>query len=215
MAGIAGLSVPQVHGRIERFRQKYVDDWNEWLNVGDPDRPQLFRSILNRWKACRGNTIRHCRVHRHVHDYPYVEDLILEASRHLEMLSGFNVSKQISFTAATGESLSRLWGIFRRLPYSGSANGGFAAVVGISKAVMLLSDGRVGPAFDSEVRKHLSIRKIENAEEWFAALQSVSVDIRAFEEANGCSFVEAIPAKFSALHAGRVYDMALGPGAQG
>jgi len=87
-----------------------------------------------------------------------------------------------------------------------------AGVVGISKAVLFLTDGRVGPAFDSEVRKHLGISEPESAAEWIHALDLANQDIRAFQEANNCTFRQAAPQHFSHLHAGRIYDMALGPG---
>lgn len=84
-------------------------------------------------------------------------------------------------------------------------------VVGISKAVMLLTDGRVGPAFDSQVRGRLGTGNINGVEEWIKALRLVCQDIRGFEEANSMSLVDAVP-ELSHLQTGRIYDMALGPG---
>ena len=45
---------------------------------------------------------------------------------------------------------------------------GTASCVGITKAVMLLTDGRIGPALDSQVRLNLGVAKPINAEEWIS-----------------------------------------------
>ena len=89
---------------------------------------------------------------------------------------------------------------------------GLAGAVGISIAVMLLTEGRVGPAFDSAVTTELGIPTPGDAREWIESLRVVSRDIRAFELANLCTSQAAAPANFADLKSGRMYGMALGPG---
>ena len=83
--------------------------------------------------------------------------------------------------------------ILSKLSYQGRARSGLAGVVGISKAVLLLSDGRVGPAFDSQVRGHLNIAAINNAAAWIEALQVANQDIHAFEVANATTLQQLQP----------------------
>ncbi len=109
-------------------------------------------------------------------------------------------------------ALEQLWSIFQNLSYHGRSRHGLAGVVGVSKAVLLLTEGRIGPAFDSQVRNQIGIRAPKDAREWIQALQLVSQDIQAFEETNRCKLQEAAPGVFAAMRSGRIYDMALGPG---
>ena len=146
------------------------------------------------------------------HDPPYLEDLIAEASLSVQVLRYFEMRNLDSFTCQAEEALEQLWGTFQRLSHQGPVRNGLAGVVGISKAVLLLTEGRVGPAFDSEVRCRLGIPKPEDAREWIQALRLASRDIHAFETANKCALQSAAPSPFASMHTGRIYDMALGPG---
>jgi len=77
-----------------------------------------------------------------------------------------------------------------------------------------LSEGRVGPAFDSQVRGNLGIQEPRTAQEWIPALRVASKDIEEFERNNQCALQQASPPPFAELETGRLYDMALGPGVQ-
>lgn len=103
-------------------------------------------------------------------------------------------------------ALAGLWNIFSSLQQVGTAS-----CVAITKAVLLLSDGRIGPAFDSQVRKKLRIGHLLTPADWITALTEVSDDIQAFEGTHGLSLACAVPPQFSNLAYGRLYDMALGP----
>jgi hypothetical protein len=155
--------------------------------------------------------MRRCRSEA-AHRRPYLEDLIARAQPDLRALDHFEIRHPTSFTPTAQRALRRLWDLFRGLSYSGGAGDGLTGVVGISKAVLLLTEGRVGPAFDSSVRKNLGISEPETAREWIYALQIVSYDIRCFEAANECSLHEAAQRRFGGLRSGRIYDLALGPG---
>jgi hypothetical protein len=72
--------------------------------------------------------------------------------------------------------------------------------------------GRVGPAFDSEVRKQLNIKEPANVKQWIEALKLVSRDAQSFENRNRITLQQAAPQQFQHLNPGRLYDMALGPG---
>lgn len=145
------------------------------------------------------------------HNPPYLEHLVAHSAPYIQTLQAFDIRLAASFTQQACAALSALWEIFEQLSYQGRARTGLAGIVGISKAVLLLSDGRVGPAFDSQVRRHLNIAAINNARAWIEAQQLANKDIHAFEAANGITLQEAGP-NYAHLHSGRIYDMALGPG---
>ncbi len=167
MPGIANLDVGGFRDRILRFDESYIRDWRSWVYVlqNQRDVASNFGRVLRRWQACRPNRMRRAKGETK-HDPPYLEDLIAEANPYVQALRGFDMRFLASFTRQAQEPLEQLWGIFQRLSYHGRARNGLAGVVGISKAVLLLTEGRVGPAFDSEVRSQLGIPTPENAREW-------------------------------------------------
>jgi len=213
--GIGNLTVDQVRQRIQSFDQSYVDDWNTWLTVRrdyplDHAAPEFGR-ILRRWQACRPNIMRRCRDDA-THDAPYLEELVHNGLAVAAALNGFDLRHANTMSHNSEDTLLRLWDIFRHLSYAGRSRHGLAGVVGISKAVLLLTEGRVGPAFDSKVRKELGITDIQDAGSWITNLNRVAEDITAFEQANLCSLRDAVPHEYQSLHYGRLYDMILGPG---
>ena len=104
-------------------------------------------------------------------------------------------------------ALHGLWATFSKLPQKGSAS-----CVGITKAIMLLTNGRIGPAFDSIVRKKLGLKDhLRSSEEWIGVLRGISEDILAFEKLHG-RLADIVPDQFAGYQVGRLYDMVLGPG---
>jgi hypothetical protein len=142
-----------------------------------------------------------------------LDDLVLRGINVAAALDGFDLRHANAMSQTTEKVLLELWAIFRDLSYSGRCRNGLAGVVGISNAVLLLTEGRVGPAFDSKVRKRLGTGDIPTARSWIINLKSVAEDITQFEQSNQCTLREAVPNEYSSLHYGRLYDMILGPGA--
>src|SRR5690554_1398894 len=197
-------------GLTSLFAQRYVDDWNAWTLTPPAEKPTQLGIILRRWQACRPNRMRRTMAEDQ-HPAPYLENLIDQASQHLATLETFEIMEQSSFSIENIEALGNLWNIFKNLSYEGRARGGITGSVGISKAVLLLTDGAVGPAFDSEVRRHLKIGAIKTSGQWISALKIVSQDIREFERNNGATIRNVVPDRYAALNIGRIYDMEPGP----
>ena len=207
MAGIAGLTVQQFQDKIMGFYQTYVQDWNSWCQAlrTQQNVASMFGQILRRWQACRPNRMRRGQNEAQ-HDSPFLENLIVQSNQHIHALHNFDIRRQAAFNREVRLALEELWDIFQNLCYGPAQKG----VVAISKSVLLLTEGRVGPAFDSNVQRHLLLKPL-NAHQWFFSLQEVSKDILAFEASNRCTLQEATPHEFAGLHSGRIYDMALGP----
>jgi len=212
MPGIANLTIEQFQDKIDHFDQAYVRDWNAWCQAlrAKQNVASKFGEILRRWQACRPNRMRRTQQEEQ-HDPPFLENLIVQSTQYIQALQNFDIRRQAALNGEVCLALEQLWNIFQNLSYYGRVRNGLAGVVGISKAVLLLTEGRVGPAFDSNVSGHLQIRKPLNAQQWFESLQKVSKDILTFEAANQCTLQTATPQAFACLHSGRIYDMALGP----
>lgn len=112
-----------------------------------------------------------------------------------------------SRTYQQDKALRAMWDSFSGLTTTQSAS-----CVGITKAVLLLTDGRIGPALDSQVRTALAIKPPTTAAAWIGILEGVGEDIAEFEARNR-PLHEVVPARFAHLAYGRLYDMAFGPGA--
>jgi hypothetical protein len=212
MAGIGGDTVDQFQARINAFPERYVKHWESWIKSAPagPDCAELLGEILRNWQACRPNEMRRDKASAG-HESPFLEDLILSATTDLAAMSAFDISDKSAFSVANQARLTNLWTIFRDLAHAGKAYKGKAGAVGISKAVLLLSRGHIGPAFDKEVRDSLGLSEIDNSVHWIDALKRVNQDIRQFEKKNSTTILKAAPIRFAGIPTGRLYDMALGP----
>ena len=206
---LANKSPEEVRAAISNFSIVYVRHWQHWqqqnaAGVTSGVAP-LFGEILRKWQAARPLPMRRPRREAE-HQPPYLEDLIEEASPHVRRLDSASVRDLDTFTPAQLESLQSLWSIFRNLTTKGQAT-----CVGITKAVMLLTLGRIGPAFDSTVRASMSIPQPTTSAQWIECLRAVSGDIRAFENRHGVVLEELAPIEWQPIKVGRVYDMIAGP----
>jgi hypothetical protein len=215
MPVIADLSIEDFRAMVDRFDQRYVVHWNSWLEKCDDEGRKVteFGRILRSWQAFRPNVMRRPEAESQ-HKPPYLETVIAQADPYIEALAEFDITQGEPITSQEREALTNLWQVLLQLSFEGkkkTKRKGLAGVVGISKAVLLLTKGRVGPAFDSEVRKRLCLCEPEDSAQWIQALEVAKQDIHAFQEKNQCSLQEAAPQRFKQINSGRIYDMALGP----
>jgi len=94
----------------------------------------------------------------------------------------------------------------RNLTYQGKAT-----CVGITKSVLLLTEGRIGPAFDSTVRYRLRIGEPLNGKTWVDDLCSINDYINSFETRNGVQIEGFVSTEWAPINVGRAYDMVAGP----
>jgi hypothetical protein len=196
----------QVYDDVRGFSQRYVQDWTIWLDAPQPGRPELFGKILRKWQATRPRAMRRLRADRKAtHTEPFLDDLLDKSATPIAELGDLSIVTIGDRTDTQNKALSSLWQTFTQLQAEGTST-----CVGITKAVLLLTDGRIGPAFDSQVRKKLRIAPPATCSEWLVRLEEIADDILAFEAAHE-SFASAVPEHFAHLAYGRLYDMALGP----
>ena len=204
VVGIRYMTPAQVSEAVAGFATQYVNDWDWWLTVPAQRRPAVLGQILRRWQATRPQPMRRTRAEA-THAAPYLEDLFEEAQMSVRVLDDLDLSAIRRRTEAQERSLRGLWGNFSRLTATGEAT-----CVGITKGVLLVTDGRIGPAFDSTVRARLKLERPKYSVDWLTSLDRIADDIAAFESRHG-PLEAAVPARFKHLATGRLYDMALGP----
>jgi hypothetical protein len=198
------MTPAQVSDAVSGFAPTYVNDWDWWLTVPTQRRPAVLGQILRRWQATRPQPMRRTRADAS-HAAPYLDDLFDDAQASISVLADLDLATIGGRTEAQESSLRALWGNFSRLTATGEAT-----CVGITKAILLVTDGRIGPAFDSTVRARLKLERPKYSLDWLTSLDRIADDIATFESRHG-SLVAAVPQRFQHLAVGRLYDMALGP----
>ncbi len=84
--------------------------------------------------------------------------------------------------------------------------------MGITKSIMLATDGRIGPAFGRKVRTNLRLEPPPYSTDWLGMVDLIADDLAAFESRYG-PLADAVPERFRHFAVGRLYDMVFGPGA--
>jgi hypothetical protein len=197
----------EVRLRFEEFSPSYADDWQRWLDTLDANQlgsepiAMEFERIMKRWNALRPRAILRCRAHSSC-DGPYLDDIIARADELAYDLRAISVREIRGRTTAQTEILAELWHLFSRLPQKGQCG-----AVGITKAVMLLTSGWVGPALDSRVRASLGVDQPASPEAWVEVLEAVSEDIEAFESEYEVALEQLVPEHLGPVAVGRAYDM--------
>lgn len=152
----------------------------------------------------KGRRVRDVRD-RATHSPPFLDELVAQGCRLVRHLDGLSVRTFHRDGLPHEGTLSELWDLMPALPTVGQAN-----VVGISKAVMLLTRGAIGPALDSRVRQRAGIGRVRTAQEWTDTLALFSEDLRRFEERHG-PVEQFVPFDQRPAGIGRILDMVAGP----
>lgn len=200
------MTCDEVRAAVEGFSARYAADWEAWLATPETVRPQALGGTLRRWQAVRPCTPRRSRADGS-HAAPYLDDVLVDARSSLDALADLSVRGAGAVTAAQAAAMRGLWAVLER----GLVLDGRATCVGISKATALLTDGRIGPCLDSNLRRALRIRRPPTPAAWIEVLAGVAEDIAAFERRRDRPLRDCVPARYRHLEDGRLYDMVFGP----
>ncbi len=212
---LSEMSPRKLAQAVGGFRQTYAADWERWLNTPSSDRVNMFASILRKWQATRPLKLRstlreaereQAKHGQAQHQAPFLDDLIQCARPHLALIEGITLTSIHSIRPPQQNAFHHLWTILTQLPVTAQAS-----CVGISKAVLLLTNGRIGPAMDSTVKRRLRIDRIDSSSDWLAVLTEIGSDVRSFEQKWGVQISEAVPPRYRHLEVGGLCDMVLGP----
>jgi hypothetical protein len=201
ITALSRMSPREVHDAVIGFSAAYINDWKEW--VAWPE-PETFGHVLRRWQATRPQPMRRTKRDGQ-HPPPFLDDLLARSEPILSVLGELRVMTLATRSTEQDRALKNLWELFAMLTVTKRAT-----CVGISKAAMLVTYGRIGPALDSRVRAATGVAKPTTGGEWIRTLEFVSDDIAMFESRNG-PLSSVVPDQFSGIEYGRLYDMVLGP----
>jgi hypothetical protein len=204
-------SSAEVQARLASFADAYKNDWERWLETCAKhdlnDRPAIleFKRILGKWQAVRPRRL--ARLDEAVHGTKTLPQVVRTASRLSKRLGTTSLRTLHRAGRRERRALLDLWELFA----SSLADNGEAGCVGITKAIMLITGGNIGRAFDSRVRRELGIAAPTTAESWIATLYEIGQDLAAFESASGKKLDGLVRGSWRAVGVGRAYDMAAGP----
>jgi hypothetical protein len=193
---------------IKDFDRRYVDDWNTWLRVSQGCDFQVtgipflvvseFRQIMCKWRACRP------KPYRSATD---LQSTLDSATEPLGRMGTADLrSLQVPSDVLT-DAICGLWRIFE----DGLCSKGKATEVGVSKAILLVSKGRIGPAFDSTVKAALNARYVKDCGTYLKALGEIASQLASFEDREGTTLDDLAKQAGRPADVGRALDMVLGP----
>lgn len=192
----------QIVGRLQTFDASYRRDWQSWIAVTRREITSViaakqFEDTLRRWNACRKRGgVRN-----------EMTGLIQAAVPHLNSLTRSDLR---SFSDPSREqkfAVRELWSLLE----SGICLSKSASEVGISKGIMLLTRGRIGPAFDSSVRETFRFGRITSPDGLLLAYHAVADDLLRFEKLNRLRLEDLLPKGWGSIAVGRIVDMIAGP----
>lgn len=201
----------EVRERIRGFPGRYVNDWSRWLRASrDCDFQAApiaesaateFKRIMSSWQACGRFQPLRCAT-----ELQRTLDFATEPLRRMG-------SADLRCFQAPGElltdAISDLWRIFEeRLCLKRKAS-----EVGVSKAILLVTKGRIGPAFDSYVQSHI-LTLVIDCTTYIKALREIASELadleaRELTTLDGPAGLAAQTGRPAAV--GRAVDMVLGP----
>jgi hypothetical protein len=205
---LARLSKTEAVANISNFRLEYVHHGKEWMYASKSLRDRgerflveyasAFRHTLGRWQACRPKPMRS--------EVALVETL-KSAAPWLELLQ---TSDLRSFRLPNTER-ERALGELREVFKKGLCARGEPSVVGISKAILLVTEGRIGPALDSNVKARLGVFSVPGPTRLVQVLRFVAADLCMFECTHGVTVESLVPSERGPVAVGGAVDMILGP----
>jgi hypothetical protein len=125
----------------------------------------------------------------------------------LRLLGAANLRSFHTSGPALTQAISGLWQIFE----SGLCGRGRATEVGVTKAILLVTKGRIGPAFDSNVKMELNAWHVLGWKPYLGALTDLADDLAIFEARESAKLEELATRAGRPAEVGRVMDMVLGP----
>ena len=205
MKFLSGKTLDQVKRRIADFNPRYSTHWMAWYRLNPDDaeaKAAALRSTLGSWQAFRGKG-------RKAAPTQEIAAVLDKARPALAALAEKDVRclRETRSDSQGRAYLAALWELSAGI-YQDPKN---APLVGRSKAIMLLTNGMFGPAFDRDVCTALfggNFPPLTPCGIWLAMLTEVAHDIAAFERERNVRLEELVPG----TAVGRIYDMAAGPG---
>ena len=194
--------------RIKAFNIRYVNDWSVWLRASQgcdfratstPISVAIeFKRIMGKWQACRPKVLRSASELQRTLD---------SATEPLRRVGSANLRCFQAPSEVLTDAMCGLWRIFE----GGLCLKGKATEVGVSKAILLVTKGRIGPAFDSNVKARLNALYVRDCKTYMKALGEIASELAAFEARELTTLDGLAQQAGRPADVGRAVDMVLGP----
>ena len=198
----------EVLERIKGFDRHYVNDWSRWLHASQGCDFQAapvpievaieFKRIMGKWKACQPKPLR-CPTE--------LQSTLDSAAEQLSRVESANLRCFQAPDEVLTDAICNLWRIFE----DGLCLKGNATEVGVSKAILLVTKGRIGPAFDSNVKTGLNAWYVMDCRTYMKALGEIAGELAGFEGRESTTLESLAEQAGRPADVGRAVDMVLGP----
>jgi hypothetical protein len=193
----------EVKRLIEGFSHRYVADLNnfaltiEQYSFTSPQAANHLNKLLRKWRGCRPKSARKDRL-----------PLLKLLDKDFKSISQIDLRNFRHISPFERITISRIWSELQNQICDVKKS----TAVAPSKAMLILTNGRLGPALDSNVRKSLKLPKVLSPDDYISLLNAISEDIAVFEQVNAPVILEdLVPIEWQPVFVGRAYDMAIGP----
>ncbi len=200
--------VLRIYAQYMKDRPYGVARWRRWrqtcamYGIDSLEATACWKWALGGWRAGRPKPLRDLHADA-VHDPPYLEDVHRQAMQYVRALGNTTLRTIDRLSPEQKQALSQLWVVLRDITY-----GGQVSCVGITKAAIFLTEGRIGPAMDSNVRDTLGLPQTTGGKQWLEQLRAIREDLVAFETKHHVALEDLVPAELRPLAVGRAYDLA-------
>lgn len=195
--------------RIKGFNGLYVNHWREWLRASegcdfqghqvDIEVVIKFKEIMRKWWACGRYQPLRCETK--------LQWTLNAAAEPLRQVGSADLRSFQAPREELTDAIHKLWRIFEE----GLCLERKASEVGVSKAILLVTKGRIGPAFDSKVKGALDAWYVMDGGTYLKALGKIASELAAFEVRESRTLESIAEQAGRPAEVGRVLDMVWGP----
>lgn len=194
--------VKEIRSLIQNFSFRYIHDVKNFSVTASEyglislEASENLIKLLKKWQACRPSSVQE--------DVLSILKSIHEDYKTIELIDLRNICYA---TPNEITAITRIWStLVGKLCFNRTI-----AEVAASKTFLIITNGRIGPALDSNARRVLNIPRIQKSEDYISLLLAISEDIAAFENSNKIQLEDLVPKEWHPIFIGRVYDMIVGP----
>ena len=175
----------EVAGLIQGFSLRYVKDLNDFAMVTkqygliSSQAAKKLRRLIGKWAACRPDKVNTDFL-----------PLLTELDADLTTIATIDLRSVRHASSNERDAIGRIWSVL----INQTCNKQLAEIAA-SKAILILTNGRLGPGLDSNARTMLKLQRIYRSDDYLTLLFVISEDIAAFEKVNSPILLEDLVPK--------------------
>ncbi len=156
---IRNKDVKEIRTLIQNFSSRYIQDVKNFSNIASeyglisPEASENLIRLLKKWQACRPSSVQE--------DVLSILKSIHEDYKTIELIDLRNICYATPKEIA---AISRIWSILVGKICSNRT----IAEVAASKTFLIITNGRIGPALDSNARIVMNLPRIQTSEDYIS-----------------------------------------------